>query len=276
MKKILLSLLTFSFVGLFAQIEVPQQSPKAMVKQTVGITDITIEYSSPAVKGRPIFGDLVPYNQVWRTGANKVTTIEFSNDVKIGGKEVKKGKYALLTIPGVTDWEIILNENYDMWGTGAYNPEKDVVRVKSDVKKVNHHERFLITITDFTDKIATINLAWDKVQVSFLVDLNTDELAYNAITASLGATWRNYLTAARYMLDFDRDLKDALNWINISISLKEDWFNYWIKALILAKQNNFKEATVAAKKSKELGDKASNFFYKDLVEKAIADWEKKK
>jgi hypothetical protein len=108
------------------------------------------------------------------------------------------------------------------------------------------------------------------------VDLNTDDVAYKSITNTLNGNWRNYAAAARYMLDFDRDLKDALVWINTSISLKEDWFNYWIKAQILAKQNNFKEATIAAKKAKELGEKATNYFYKDLVEKAIADWEKRK
>ncbi|HNS11622.1 MAG TPA: DUF2911 domain-containing protein [Bacteroidia bacterium] len=278
MKKIysILSAVVFAvFVsgGAYAQLQLPAPSPKATLSQMVGLTEISIEYSSPGVKGRTIFGDLVPYDQVWRTGANASTKISFSKDVTIAGTKVAKGTYSLLSIPGKTDWSIIINKDADV-SVPDYKQANDVVRVSAKPENISKRERLSFQVVDFEDSRAIVNLEWDQTRVSFAVECATDEQALENIKNSLGGTWRTYNSAARYMLD-KNDYETALKYANQSLQLSEEWFNTWVKASILSKMKKNKEAYELASKAKTLGDKnPDGFFFKTQVEDALATWPK--
>ena len=266
-------LFLFLSVGSYAQLQLPAPSSKATVSQTVGLTDISIEYNSPGVKGRVIFGDIVPFDQIWRTGANSSTKITFGKDVMIAGAKVAKGTYSIFTIPGKADWSIIINKNSTA-STSEYKQAEDVVRVTAKPEVSPMRERMAFQIVDFDDSKATVSLEWDKTRVSFSVDCATDEQALENIKSSLGSTWRTYNSAARYMFD-KKDYETALKYANQSIQLSEEWFNVWVKATILSKMNKNKEAYELATKAKTLGDKnPDGFFFKDQVEEAIAKWPK--
>ncbi|TAH42569.1 MAG: DUF2911 domain-containing protein [Bacteroidetes bacterium] len=263
----------FFSIGSYAQLQLPAPSPKASVSQTVGLTDISIEYSSPGAKGRTIFGDLVPYDAIWRTGANSATKITFSKDVNIAGTKVSKGTYSIFTIPGKTEWTIIINKNANA-STSEYKQAEDAVRLTAKAEVAPMRERMAFQIVDFDDSKGTVSLEWDKVRVGFTVECATDEQALENIKSSLGGTWRTYNSAARYMLE-KKDYETALKYANQSIQLTEDWFNVWVKASILSKMNKNKEAYDLALKAKTLGDKnVEGFFFKTQVEEAIAKWPK--
>ncbi len=269
------SLLLLLFVSTqnFAQLALPAPSPKASVMQTVGLTDITIEYSSPGVKGRTIFGDLVPYDKIWRTGANAATKITFSKDVTISGTKVAKGSYSVFTIPGKTEWTVILNKNASA-SADEYKKEEDAIRIMAKPEIAPMRERLVFQIVDFDDSKATVSLEWEKLRVSFALNLATDEQAIENIKSSLGGTWRTYNSAARYMMD-KKDYETAMKYANQSLQLSDEWFNNWTKANILSKMNKNKEAYELATKTKTLGDKnPEGFFFKDQVEKALAEWPK--
>lgn len=254
--------------------DLPKPSPLAMVMQRVGLTDITIEYSSPGIKGRTVWGDLVPYDKLWRTGANKSTKISFSQDVMLEGNKVPAGDYSLFSIPGKDEWTMIINKETDLSGTNGYDEAKDLVRFKVKPSKSAMRERLAFMIIDFSMEEATIVLEWGELQVPIKVKVMTDEQAKANIDETIGMSWRTYANSARYLLEYGNDLDKALEHINVSLTLKEEWYNSWIKAQILHKHGNNKEALKYAKKAKELGDKSQGFFYKDLVEKALVEWKK--
>lgn len=274
MKKTLLSVFSLLLVGgLNAQPDLPQPSPKAMVMQTVGLTDVTVEYSSPGVKDRAIFGDLVPYDTLWRTGANMATKITFSKDVKVGGSDVKAGSYSIFTIPGKTEWTFIINTDYNQGGTGSYDKAKDVVRVKVKSNTIASKERLAFSITNFSEEGGNITLEWSTVQINVPFTVSTAAQAMKNIENATNSTWRVYAQSARYLIEHDGDMNKALELANTSIKLSEGWYNTWMKAQALSKLGKKKEALEAAKKAYELGNKnPEGFFYKAIVEKAIQDW----
>ena len=254
-----------------AQLQLPAPSPAAKVTQTIGLTEITIEYSSPGVKGRKIFGDLVPYNKIWRTGANSATKITFSKDVTIEGNKVPKGTYALLTIPKEGSFTIMLNKDVNA-GADEYKQADELVRFDVKSKPIELRERMTFLFSNFSDNQATVDLEWEKTRVSMNVMLDTDAQSKENIDKTLGGTWRSYNSAARYLLDNKKDLDTAMIYVDQSIKLKEDWFNVWTKAQLYNLMNKNEEAYKHAVKAKELGDKSTSFFFKDQVEKAIVDW----
>ncbi len=256
--------------------ELPQPSPKAEVEQRVGLTDIKIEYSSPGVKGREIFGGLVPYGKIWRTGANAATTIMFSKDVKVQGKEVPSGTYSLFTIPGKDQWTVILNKKTELWGTGDHKKKHDLCRFKVEPKDLpRKRERMTFLISDFDEKSASIELQWAKTGISFNMETNTDEHAMANIEKSLSEVPGKYANSARYTLRAKKHYEKGLEWAKTSIELDQGWYNTWIKAELLARMENFEKAYKSMKKAKELGDKAESFFYKDKVEKRLKQLEDK-
>lgn len=273
---ILLLLITVGFENAFAQLTLPAPSPKASVMQTVGLTDITIDYSSPGVKGRTIWGDLLPYDSLWRAGANAATKITFSKDVTVGGTAVPKGSYSIHMIPSKAEWTIILNKNANA-STADYKKEEDIVRIKVKPETIANRERLTYIVSDFTDESASVDMEWEKVRVSIPVKMATNEQALASINNTLNSTWRTYTNAARYMLDTKKDYEEGLKLIYQSISLSADqWFSHWIKAQLLAAKQMNKEALASAQKAKELGDKnPAGFFYKTQVEKALVDWKTK-
>lgn len=277
MKKLFLAfaIASSAFLQSSAQLQLPAPSPKAQVMQTVGLTEITIEYSSPGVKGRTIWGEVVPYDKLWRAGANAATKITFSKDVTIEGKVIAKGSYSLFVIPSQNgEWTIALNSNATV-SVDDYAQDKDVIRIKAKPTAIANRERLAYTITDFTDNSAVVSLEWEKARVSFNVQLDTDKQAQENIKSSLGGTWRMYNSAARYMME-KKDLEKATAYVEQSLTLSNEWYNNWTKAQILSEKKMYKDALTYAQKAKELGDKnPDGFFFKDQVEKALVEWKGK-
>jgi hypothetical protein len=255
-------------------LQLPRPSPEAKVTQTVGLTDMTVEYSSPGVKGRKIWGSLVPYDQVWRTGANAPTKVTFSRDVTIEGKPVPAGTYSLFTIPTKKNWTIILNKNPNA-NTNDYKQDQDLLRAQVKPGTTGHHERLAFNFTDFTDEGTNLNMEWEKVRVSLPIKVNTAEQATTAIQKMSEGSWQPWNQAARYMLETRKDFDMGLKLADQSLALKEHWFNTWTKAQLLAAKGDFKSAYPVAEKANELGKKSEMFFFADEVKKALAEWKPK-
>jgi hypothetical protein len=293
MKKNLLTIAIITLIliqSATAQLVLPQPSPKASVMQTVGLTEITIDYSSPAVKGRPIWGSLVPYNKPWRAGANSATKITFSKDVTITGVKVPKGSYSILMTPGTTEWTVHINKDATV-SAEEHKPELDIVRIKTaSLSTVTANpsiaadgaisvgtaqsftERLSYSFTDFTNELVNVNMMWEYVKISFTVNVDTEKQATENIEKATSSIWNIYNNSARYYLD-KKDYDKALGYVNQSIANSDQWFNNWVKAQILSAQGKNEDAYVHAAKAKELGDKAGQgFFFKAEVEKALADW----
>lgn len=255
-----------------AQLQLPAPSPKASVMQTVGLTEITIDYSSPGVKGRTIWGDLVPYDKVWRAGANAATKITFSQNVTISNTDVPKGTYSIFAIPSKAEWTIILNKDLSA-SESSYKSSEDVVRIKVVPNDIPSRERLAYSIINFTDNDASIVLEWEKARVSFPVKVSTEKHAEENISKTLGGVWSQYNNTARYYLD-KKDYDKALEYSNISIGLAGDkWFNQWVKAQALAGKGDTKGAYEWALKAQELGNKnPEGFFFKTQVDDAVAKW----
>ena len=262
--------------GLLAQtpkVDFPAASPACTLKQHVGLTDIEIVYSRPGVKGRPIFGGLVPYGQVWRTGANNATKITFSTPVKLNGAEIPAGTYALFTIPGETEWTIIINKGAAQWGAFQYNETNDLVRVKATpLKLAEPVETFTIEINDIRDESATLNLTWEKTRVPVKLEVELVSKLVPQIEAVMAAPEGNkpYYQAAMFYYDHGQDLEKARKWIDAAIAQREAHYIVHLKAKILAKLGDKEGAIAAAKRSTELAIKAKDTGYVKLNEDLIS------
>jgi hypothetical protein len=198
-----------------ADLDLPRPSPFAKVVQTVGLTDITVDYSSPGVKGRKIWGGVVPYDQMWRAGANQATKITFSRDVTFAGKPVPAGTYAFFVIPTKAAWTAILNKRADQAGTGRdYKQADDLLRVSVQPKAAPMRERLAYLITDFTDDKASLDLEWEKLRLSIPITVATVAQVSTNITSAIDGTWRTYANAARYMLETKKDIDAAAKYID--------------------------------------------------------------
>ncbi|MER2561256.1 MAG: DUF2911 domain-containing protein [Myxococcaceae bacterium] len=264
-----------SAVSAFAQLKLPALSPEAKVVQTAGLTTITVDYSSPAVKGRKIWGALVPLDKVWRAGANKNTTVTFSMPVVIGETQVPAGSYGFFAIPGAASWTLILSKVNDLWGSDEYKEGNDLVRVTVKPQAIAARERLAYLVSNFTNESASIDLEWEKVRVSLPVKLKTAEQAAANIKAMAENPSAQMTQAARYYLE-EKDFANALAFADKSIAISETWLNTWVKAQALAGQGKFKEALPLAEKANTLGQvKPEGFFYAADVKKALTDWKGK-
>jgi hypothetical protein len=279
--KILLSSLVWASglvftCGLLAQtpkVDFPAASPACTLKQHVGLTDIEIVYSRPGVKGRPIFDGLVPYGQVWRTGANNATKITFSTPVKLNGAEIPAGTYALFTIPGETEWTIIINKGAAQWGAFQYNETNDLVRVKATPVKLSQSiETFTIEFTDIRDESATLNLLWEKTLVPVKIEIELTGKLVPQIEAVMSAAEgrKPYYQAALFYYDHGQDLQKASKWIDAAIADREAYYIVNLKARILAKLGDKEGAIAAAKRSTELAIKAKDTGYVKLNDDLIS------
>jgi hypothetical protein len=257
--------------------ELPQASPKAGVEQRVGLTDFTVDYSSPGVKGRKIWGGLVPFDELWRTGANAATTLKASRDFTFGGTAVPAGTYAVFTIPGKNAWTVILNTNTNVAATRGYEEKNDVARVSVKPESAPLRERLTFLFSHTTDDSTRLDLEWEKLRVSVPIKVNTTAQARANITKALDDAWRPHFASARWLLDNGGDLTQALGYIETSIALKSTWWNNWVKAQILAKQGRMADAVAAAEQAQVLGkgDQVFEGFFKEEVAKAINEWKKK-
>ena len=257
--------------------ELPQPSPKARVEQRVGLSDVTIDYSSPAVKGRKIWGELVPYDRPWRTGANAATKLSVSGSFNFGGKAVPAGSYALYTIPGKSTWTVALNSSTEAWGNDGYDAKKDVVRVQVTPAASGARERLTFLFSNTTDSSTQIDLEWEKLRVSVPLTVDTNAQALANISAAVESGWRPYWSSARYLLDNGGDLDKALQFIDQSIAIKPNWMNHWVRAQLLEKKGRAQEAVATAEKTVQLGsgDRTFESFYKADVTKSLSGWKKK-
>jgi hypothetical protein len=224
-----------------AEVQLPPRNPRARVTQRVGLTDISVEYNSPAVGGRQIWGRVVPYGAVWRTGELPVPKISFSRDVDFGGARVPAGTYALLTIPSAGDWTVILNRNAKLTGERDYRAELDVARVKVASQAAPHRERFAFVFAEFTDDQTLLQLEWEKLRVSVPIGVHTKEQLAAEIDA-LDGVWRKYADIARYLLE-KGDYDAGLTYIDRSIVLKRDGYNLAIRASLLEAKGRDGRAT---------------------------------
>lgn len=263
-----------SGAALAQNLPLPAPSPRAMVMQTVGITEISIDYSSPGLKGRKPFGSLVPHGELWRAGANAATKVSFSRDVTVADKAVPAGTYSLFFIPTAKSWTVVLNKNKDA-NTQAYQQAEDVLRFEVKPEKSPKRERMTYVFANTTDDATRIDMEWDELRVSIPVKVDTGAHTAAAIQGHLDGNWRPLANAARYYQETVKDLDKALALIDASLAVKETWFNVWVKAQILAGQGKVKDAYPLAEKAYELGNKDKYFFWKAEVEKALADWKGK-
>ena len=270
------AMLSLSSSGASAQLDLPRPSPSAKVSQVIGLTEVTVDYSSPAVKGRAVWGTLVPYDQMWRTGANQATKITFSRDVTFGDKPVAAGTYSLFTIPTKGAWTVILNKKADQSGTARdYKAELDLMRFQVHPKPAPHRERMTFLFSDFSDDKGTLDLEWDKLRIPMPIKVGTEEQALANIAKSIEGAWRTYANAARYLAETKKDYDTALTYIDQSLGLKEDWFNLWIKATVVAGKGKTKDAIGLGEKAYQLGQKADFFFLEPEIKKTLAEWKKK-
>lgn len=289
-----------------AQLRLPRPSQKASVMQTVGVTDVTIIYSRPGVKGRKIWGDapagaaagsatlddararakdapIVPFGHVWRTGANEATIFEVSDGVLINGSPLAAGRYSLHTIPAKDgDWTIIFNSDYGQWGSFSYDDKKDVLRVKAKPQMVADNQEWLMYSLDpLTDNSAQVNIRWEKVSVPFTVEVKdvktlTLEKARTAVAAAKPDDWQIRAQAAGFALQNKLNTEEAMQWLDQSIKIRETFGNVGLKARTLAEQGKTAEAIAAGEKAIQLG-KAANANAVALadMEKRVAEWKSK-
>jgi hypothetical protein len=231
-------LLSFLAAGAtFAQqLDLPRPSPNASVSQMVGVTEVTIKYSRPGVKDRPIWGKLVPYGEVWRTGANENTTIRFSTPVKIDGHELAAGIYGLQTIPNAGDWTVIFSKDADEWGAFTYKQEDDALRIQAKPQPAEFRERMAFDFDDVTDTAAKVVLHWEKLKLPFTVEVDTPALMTAKVKKAV--SWQTPYQAATYCIQNNTCLDDASRWLDASIALEENFGNLRAKAMLLAKKND--------------------------------------
>jgi hypothetical protein len=281
MKKIILGLvLSFLSVGMNSQVKTPQSSPKAVVSQMVGLTEVELEYSRPSAKGRTVFGNLVPFGSMWRTGANANSTISFSEDVVIDGKSLKKGKYAIFTIPKVDSWEVLFYSKTDNWGNPEDWNEADVA-LRTNVKPefLNRNvESFTIEINNLDNNFAHLNLIWEKTLVAVKFEVPTQKMAMASIEKTLaGPTAGDYFSSAQYFFQSNGDLNKALEYCNKALELNKDkpfWYTR-LKSLIQAKLGDYKGAIETAKVSLLAASNAKNNDYIKMNQDSILEWSKK-
>ncbi len=278
MKKLLLITLVFVMsYTVNAQIQTPAPSPNAKLEQVVGLTNVAIEYSRPAMRGRAIYGNLVPYGKVWRTGANLRTTITFSDDVVVGGQTLKAGTYAIFTIPEANRWEVIFYSEYEGGGAPQELDETKVAaRVKADVMPLGMDiQSFTISIDDVTNESAVIGILWEKSYVGVKFEVPTDKTVMAGINRTMAGPGANdYFASAVYYLNAGKDLQQAKEWMDKAISMREKpaFWQLRQQSLIYAATGDKKGAIKIAEKSLELSKEAGNGDYVKMNTESIAEW----
>ena len=278
MKKILFILFTGLLSGFAtAQIQVPQPSPSATLEQQVGLTNVVVKYSRPGMNDREIFGGLVPYGEKWRTGANNNTTISFDTNVTIGGKELKEGTYAIYTVPGENEWEVIFYKDSNNWGLPQqWDESKVALKATAKVQEMPMSmETFTILIDELQNDSAALNFIWENTVATLPINVPTDERAMASIQRVMnGPSANDYFAAATYYHDEKKDLNKAYEWIKKAVDMGGD-DAFWVirrKALIEADMGKKKEAIATAKRSLAAAEKAGNKDYVKMNKDSLKEW----
>lgn len=278
MKKLVLFVFALTLmVSVNAQIETPAPSPAGKIEQVVGLTDVAIEYSRPSMRGRTIFGDLVPYGKIWRTGANARTKVTFSDNVTVGDTELKAGTYAIFTIPQEKTWEVIFYTDYAGGGAPAELDESKVAaRVNAPVYPIEVDiQSFTISIDDITSNSAVIGMMWENTYVGVEFKVATDKKVSASIDKALnGPGFNEYYAAATYYLSEGKDINKAKEWIDKAMSMTKEprFWQLRQQSLIYAKAGDKKGAIEIAKKSLAAATKAGNADYIKMNNDSIKEW----
>lgn len=249
----------------------PPASSTQFVIQDLGISQVSVIYQRPNMKGRTIFGGLVPYDQIWRTGANNATNITFQDEVKIQGETLPAGTYALFTLPGKDEWTIIFNTNAKQWGAYTYNKEDDILRIKVKPEVLqNNVESFTINFEEVTDQSMLTALTWEKTKVSFLIEVDQKEKILASIDEAMKGNNQPFFPAAQYYYTHDLDIDKAVLWVNQADKGNKDapHIKYW-KSLILTKAGDKAGAEKAALEGIKMAEAANNSEYVKLNNQAL-------
>ena len=283
MRAIIFTLLLFTVNLSFSQINTPRVSPASEVEQMVGLTEIEIEYSRPSMRGREVFGNLVPFGKVWRTGADNSTKISFDTDVIISGKTIQSGTYSIFSIPNKESWEIILYSDVELWGVPRdWSENKIVFSSMFDVKKLkksNTVETFTISFNDLTNNDVNMSISWENTSVDIKIEVPTRSMVESDINKVLGDNPKSsdYYAAAVFYRQENINLDKALEWMNKAIEMNESprFWQYRQQSLIMAANDKYADAVDAAKKSLNLAIEADNQDYIKMNRESIAEWSKK-
>lgn len=269
---VILAVSSFLFAEEF---EYPRPSPTSSVMQKVGITEVSIKYSSPGVKGRTIWGELVPFNKVWRTGANAATEISFSTDVKLNGKDLQAGTYSLFTMPGKSEWGVIFNSRTRISGTD-YKADADVLTLNVKPQTDTFRERMTFLIENNTNETADIVLHWEKLRLVINLTVNTDEMVMKAAEKEVNQSWLSSFQAAGYCLSNDVELEKGLEYATLSTSIKENYWNLRTKAQLEAKLGKNDMSVKTMSDAVKLGEKMENApFDFDRMKSLLSKWKEK-
>ena len=283
MRAIIFTLLLFTVNLSFSQINTPRVSPASEVEQMVGLTEIEIEYSRPSMRGREVFGNLVPFGKVWRTGADNSTKISFDTDVIISGKTIQSGTYSIFSIPNKESWEIIFYSDVELWGVPRdWSENKIVFSSMFDVKKLkksNTVETFTISFNDLTNNDVNMSISWENTSVDIKIEVPTRSMVESDINKVLSDKPKSsdYYAAAVFYRQENINLDKALKWMNKAIEMNESprFWQYRQQSLIMAANDKYADAVDAAKKSLNLAIEADNQDYIKMNRESIAEWSKK-
>lgn len=281
MKKIILTAVFAMSLSTYAQVKVPEASPKIESEQVVGLTEIELEYARPGVKGRTVFGDMIPYGQIWRTGANENTKISFSDDVIIAGNHLPKGEYALYTIPEKDSWTVIFYSDTKSWGVPQnWDDKKIALKVGAKLSPTDFTEYLTITVNPIDNNSGELVISWEKTKATVPFEVPTQKKALQSIEKGLNAgtsSARDYFLAAQYLYTEDIELKKAMEFIEQSVKMSDGETPFYVlrqKALIQAKLGDKKGAIETAQKSAEAAAKAGNEEYVRMNKQSIKEWSK--
>jgi hypothetical protein len=275
---VLLAVAILMTISTYAQINTPAPSPFQKIEQKVGLSDVTLEYSRPSMRGRTIFGGLVPYNKVWRTGANSRTKITFSEDVTVGGKELKAGTYAIFTKPSASSWIVYFYTDYAGGGAPSeWDDTKVAASITAEVMPMPMNiETFTMTFDDLKGDGANLGMLWENVYVGVPIKVDTETAVMANIDSAMSGPGANdYYAAAVYYLENGKDINKAKTWIDKAVGMNTEAF--WMQrqqSLIYAKAGDKKGAIKAAKSSMALAEKAGNADYVKMNKDSLAEWMK--
>lgn len=232
----------------------PDKSPRCQLHQTIGLTNFTLDFSRPSMRDREIFGGLLPYGELWRTGANMASTIEFDQPITLMGERLSAGKYSIFTIPGKTEWTFILNKDWNQGGTRNYDKKMDVFRKTVKAVKVPKTETMMLNLVDFHSEGATLELRWEETALHLPIKVEVRPLVEEAIEEKVGDIWYTLASAGRYYLDEGYKYETALEMFDKSIAIEPNYYNHYFKAQLLRKMGKEAEAKTTAEKALELGN----------------------
>ena len=270
------------FIGClgFSQINTPRFSPATEIMQMVGLTEIEVQYSRPSMRGREIFGNLVPYDKIWRTGADNSTKISFTTDVMVDGNTIKAGTYSIFSIPNQNEWTVMFYSDVELWGVPRdWSDDKIVFSSTYKVNKINPVETFTIAFDDLTNNDVNMSISWEKSSVDIKIDVPTRSMVEKDINNVLNDNPKasDYYAAAVFYRQENVNLSQALLWMNKAIEMFENprFYHYRQQSLLMAANNKFSDAIDAANKSLDDAIKADNQSYVKMNRQSIAEWSKK-